>query len=117
MTTATSLLPAEFADLAPFAAWALPTETARNARRVASAQSELEAFANAMLPRVDDITRFIDATQTQPLPEPVERLFLMLLSLAEVAPAIEYYGQPTVVDGYESSRFKADEMHVLRPSR
>lgn len=117
MIMSTSPLPSEFADLAPFTAWALPTETARNARRVASTQSELQAFASAMLPRVEDITLFIDASQTEPLPEPVERLFLMLLSLAEVAPAIEYYGQPTVVDGYESSRFKADETHALRPSR
>lgn len=109
-----ALLPPGFADLEPFIHWALPTETERNTLRVASSQETLQAYADALLPRAEDITRLVDATPT-PLPEPVERLFLMLLSLAEVAPAIEYYGQPTVVDGYESARFRADETHVLRP--
>ncbi len=109
-----SLLPPGFAELEPFTQWALPTETQRNALRVASSQEALQAFVDAILPRAEDIAKRVDATET-PWPEPVERLFLMLLSLAEVAPAIEYYGQPTVVDGYASARFQADETHVLRP--
>lgn len=107
-------LPPDFQDLAPYADWALPTETARNARRVHSTQEQLEAFAKAMLPRVDAIAAHVDA-QGDALPADSERLFLMLLSLAEIAPAVECYGQPTVVDGYDSARFKADETHCLRP--
>jgi len=107
-------LPAGFSDLEPFAAWALPTETQRNQRRLASTQEELTAFAGAMLPRTEDITKLVDGHQ-EPWPEPVEKLFLMLLSLAEVAPAVQRYDQPAVIDGYESSRFQADEAHMLRP--
>jgi len=109
-------LPAGFAELEPYLEWALPTETQRNQRRVRSAQADVEAFANAILPRAEDIARLVDATP-EPLPPSVENLFLMLLSLAEVAPAIESYGQPTVIDGYDSARFVADETHILRPSR
>lgn len=112
----TAQLPVEFAQLEPFVQWALPTETERNALRVASSQAELETFAAAMMPCAEAIAQLVDAS-ANPLPEPVEKLFLMLLSLAEVAPAIEYYGQPTVVDGYDSARFLADEQHILRPVR
>ena len=38
-------------------------------------------------------------------PDDVKRLFFMTLSLAEVAPAVENFGQPGVVDGYEYTRF------------
>jgi hypothetical protein len=35
----------------------------------------------------------------------VNRLFLLSLSLAEVAPAIENFNQPSVIDGYDFKRF------------
>jgi len=38
------------------------------------------------------------------LPEDATRLFYLTLSLAEIAPAIEQFGQPSVVDGYEVKR-------------
>jgi len=38
-------------------------------------------------------------------PEDVRRLFLLTMSLAEVAPAVENFGQPSVIDGYDFSRF------------
>jgi hypothetical protein len=112
-----SILPSDFQDLEPYADWALSTETLRNAKRTHSSQDQLKTFANAILPRVDAIATHVDSYAETSLPESSERLFLMLLSLAEVAPAIEYYGQPTVVDGYDNIRFKADESHVLRPKR
>jgi len=93
----------------------LPTETERNAKRLASTQPELEAYAQALLPQVDAITRHLDEWPGGALPEPSRNLYFMLLSLAEVAPAIEFYGQPTVIDGFASERFQADEAHVLRP--
>lgn len=112
-----SMLPSEFQELEPYADWALPTETERNTKRIHSSQAQLARFADAMLPRVDAITSHIDGLGSTSLPEKSERLYLMLLSLAEVAPAIEYYGQPTVIDGYDSRRFVADETHKLRPRR
>lgn len=112
-----SILPSDFQDLEPYADWALSTETLRNAKRIHTSQDRLKDFANAMLPRVDAIARHVDSHAEASLPTCSEQLFFMLLSLAEVAPAIEYYGQPTVVDGYDNNRFKADESHVLRPKR
>ena len=41
------------------------------------------------------------------LPPDAQRLFLLTLSLAEVAPAVEQFGQPQVVDGYDIERIVA----------
>ena len=38
------------------------------------------------------------------LPQDATRLFYLTLSLAEVAPAVEQFGQPSVVDGYDVKR-------------
>ena len=60
MTDATAMLPPEFADLEPFAGWALPTETARNHKRIDAPQSEIDAFAAAAIPRLDAICVYLD---------------------------------------------------------
>ena len=41
------------------------------------------------------------------LPPDAQRLFLLTLSLVEVAPAVEQFGQPQVVDGYDIERIVA----------
>ena len=46
----TDVLPPAFADLEPFAAWCLPTEAERYAKRLASSMDELQAFYDAGLP-------------------------------------------------------------------
>lgn len=111
------VLPAPFADLEPFAAWCLATETERNGLRLCSPFAEISAFAAAALPRVEAITAYIDARAAEgELADEVKRLYYLLLSLAEVAPAIESYDpQAAVIDGYESARFTPDETHRLRP--
>ena len=46
-------LPAEFADLEPFADWCLETEAERYAKRLASTMDELQAFYDAAFPRLE----------------------------------------------------------------
>lgn len=108
-------LPPELAALEPFAGWALPTETERNRKRIASTQAEIDAFAEAMLPRVDALCAYLAAYPLDALPEGPKRLLDMLLSLAEVAPSYEGYRAPTVPDGYDSRAFVAQEDFPLRP--
>lgn len=109
------LLPPEFAALQPFAHWALPTETARNHHRHESTAAEIEAFATAMLARFDEIVARLNELPLDEMPEQWRPLYWMLLSLAEVAPAVEFYHGPTVPDGYDTRRFVADENFPLRP--
>lgn len=109
-------LPADFADLQPFAGWCLGTETERNARRLVVGMDEIVAFKDAILPRVDAIVAHLDRHPLDQMPADDLPLMHLLLSLAEIAPAIEFYHQPTVIDGYDSRRFVAEEGFVLRPA-
>ena len=115
MSALGTLLPADFADLEPFADWAQATETERNHKRIDGTQAGIEAFANAMLPRLDAICTYLDAYPPDAMPEDARRLYFMLLSVAEVAPSVEGYHAPTVPYGYDSRRFRAREDFPLRP--
>ena len=53
-------LPPEFADLEPFADWALETEAERYAKRLASTMDELQAFYDAAFPRLEDAHGLLD---------------------------------------------------------
>jgi hypothetical protein len=108
-------LPAPFAHLQPFAAWSLATETERNIRRHAVSMDEIVAFADAMLADVDAIVKYLDGFG-ESMPDEALSLMQMLMSLAEVAPAIEFYQQQAVIDGYDPRRFVADENFVLKPA-
>jgi hypothetical protein len=98
-------LPTKFAELEPFVGWALATERDRTARRHAVAMGEIRAFYDAMMAQLDEILKYFEGFALENVPDDVNRLFLLTLSLAEVAPAVENFDQPGVVDGYDFSRF------------
>lgn len=98
-------LPEQFQQLAPFLSWTLATERERTARRHASDITEIRAFYDAMVSRLGEILTFLNQFSPEDVPADVNQLFLLTLSLAEVAPAVENFGQPGVVDGYDFSRF------------
>jgi hypothetical protein len=102
---AEQLLPEPFADLAPYLAWSLPTERERSAKRQASTMGEITAFYQAMLPRMEEVLSYLAQYPLDHVPQDVQRLFYLALALAEVAPAIENFGQPSVVEGYDVTRF------------
>ena len=94
-----SLLPAEFADLEPFAAtWCLPTEPERWARRLASTMGEMHAFYDVCFPRLEDALRYCDRFALADMPDDVDRLLQLLCSLALVSYPIEVWRQPLPVD-------------------
>ena len=97
-------LPEAFRDLEHWSAWVLETEKERSDKRQASTIEELKAFYDAMLARTDEALSYIDQFPLDNLPPDAQQLFLLTLSLAEVAPAVEQFGQPQVVDGYDIER-------------
>ena len=100
------LLPSQFTDLEPFvSAWSLAEERARNTKRLSSTREELQTFYDAIFPRMEIILEYLKQFPPDAMPEEARRLFFMTLSLAEIAPAVELFGQPGVVDGFESTRF------------
>ena len=98
-------LPVLFVDLAPHLAWALPTERERSAKRQTSTMAEISAFYQTMVPRMEEILPYLARYPLEQVPQDVQRLFQLALALAEIAPAIENFGQPSVVDGYNVARF------------
>ncbi|MCE2485989.1 MAG: hypothetical protein J4F42_10795 [Desulfurellaceae bacterium] len=102
-----SLLPEGFADLEPLAErWALATETERNRHRLTSPMSEIQALYDTLLPRMEAVLNYLGQFPLDNLSEDAKRLFHLALSLAEVATAVENYKQPSVVDGYDSTRLE-----------
>jgi hypothetical protein len=94
-----ALLPAEFADLEPFAeTWCLATEPERWNRRLASSQTELRAFYDACFPRAEEAIQHCDRFELHALPPDAAHLLQLLHSLALVSYAVEVWGQPEPVD-------------------
>ena len=99
-------LPERFRDLETFAVvWALPTEAERHAQRLASTIEELRNLYDLLLPRIEDILAYLSEFQVESLTPEGRHLLNFALALAEIAPAVELFGQPTVPDGYDSRRF------------
>ena len=88
-------------------AWSLETEGERSDHRQASAMEDITAFYEAMLARMEEVLSYLEQFSLEELPDDAKRLFYLTLSLAEVAPAVEQFGQPSVVDGYDIKRFVA----------
>jgi len=104
MSTDTTLPPG-FEDLQRFADLALPTERERNARRLAGPYEQLKDLYDHVLPRLDAIFDYLNPMGMD-LPDNAARLSNLALMLAEVAPAVEFYQQPDVIDGFDPGRFE-----------
>jgi hypothetical protein len=109
-------LPEQFAHLTPFIQWALPTENERNIMRHKTDMEDIKAFSAAMLENVSAICTYLDGFDLSNYPPKEKALMQMLLSLAEVAPAVEFYNQQAVVDGYDPRRFPATDNFFANPS-
>jgi hypothetical protein len=102
-------LPAGFDDLGVWVAdWALATQTQREHKRLSSPSTEMKAFYDAMMLRIEAILDEVDKFPIGGLPEAHKRLFNLALSLTEVAPNVELYkGDIRVVNNFDERRFYA----------
>ncbi len=98
-----AVLPAGFADLEPFADWALPLEGQRYAKRLASSMDELQDFYDAAFARLDDALTSIDRHPLDALPDEAQRLLWLYCSLVTITFPIEVWRQPRVPDAGASS--------------
>jgi hypothetical protein len=100
-------LPAGFEALEPFVAdWALGDAVRRMAKRQASGIEEIRRFYAAMLPLGEAALAHLRQFQLGELPAQSETLLELMLSLAEVAPAVEWYGDPRVYNGFPIERIR-----------
>lgn len=93
-----SVFPAEFADLEPFADWALGSEGERYAKRLASSMDELQAFYDAAFPRLESAMEHLDALDLHALPDDATRLLWLCYSLINASFPVEVWRQARVPD-------------------
>jgi hypothetical protein len=93
-----ALLPAEFAELEPFADWILPTERERYAKRLASTMDEMQAFYDAAFALLDGANKYLERFGMDGLPDPERNLLLLMMSLVLVSFPVEVWSQPRVPD-------------------
>ena len=98
-----AILPTEFADLEPFAAWSLETEAERYAKRLGSTMDEMQAFYDAALPRLEAAMAYLDALPLDSLPEDATRLLWLCYSLVNASFPVEVWRQPRVPDSGAAS--------------
>ena len=103
--------PADFADLEPFADWALPTERARYEKRLASTMDELQAFYDAVFPRLESGSEYLKSVQLDGISDEDKHLVWLFSSLITVSFPVEVWAQPRVPDS-GASEFNA----VLEPA-
>ncbi len=97
-----SELPDGFRDLEKWCeTWCLSGTAARNNQRYASSMEEITSFYNAMLDRADAALAYLSDFGLGSLDREQENLLKLCLSLAEIGPAVEWYGTPDVSDGYD----------------
>ena len=93
------LLPAEFSELEPFARrWCLATERERWAMRLSSSMEELQAFYDAVFPRVTEAMAYCDRFPLEAMPEEAADLLRMVYSFVIVSFPVELWRQPYVPD-------------------
>jgi hypothetical protein len=98
-----SSFPAEFADLEPFADWALPTEPERYAKRLASSMPQMQALYDTALPRLEDAASYLEKLPLDKLPEDALNLLHLCYSLINISFPVEAWGQARVPDSGAST--------------
>jgi hypothetical protein len=100
-----ALLPAEFADLEPFArTWCLATEQERYGTRLDSSMEEMQALYDAVTPRAEDSLAYLERLPFDALPDDAVHLLHLLYSMIQVSFPVEVWRQPKV-PGTGSSAF------------
>jgi hypothetical protein len=106
MSKATTL-PAGFEALEPFVAdWALEGSLARMAKRRSSSMEDIRAFYAAAIADSERALAHLREFKLGEVPPAEERLLKLMLSLAEVGPAVEWFDSPHVYDGFDATKIR-----------
>ncbi len=88
------MLPGEFGELEPYAGkWCRATENERWNERMASSMHELQAFYDAILPRIPDAIAYCDKFPLDDMPEDAVNLLRLVYSFILVSFPVELWAQ------------------------
>ena len=96
-------LPVAFAELEPFADWALPSESDRYAKRLQSSMDELQTFYDAAFPRLEDGAEYLKGVALDGISDEDRSLLHLFEALVTVSFPVEVWRQPRVPDSGASS--------------
>ena len=100
-------LPEDFQDLSVWSMWDLDLMSERSLQRSESSMEDIQAFYDAMLPRMENILKYLVTVPMSDEMEPEAKSLLNLTkSMAEVAPAVEQFFEPTISFGFDTSRWE-----------
>ena len=100
-------LPAEFEELERFCPeWLIDSEQDRYTFRVNRTIEELDAFYEAVFPRLDDIADYIDRYTLDAMSQEAVHLLRLGQMVMEVSPAVIVYRQPDVPNATPFERFR-----------
>jgi len=91
-------LPSAFVDLEPFAAWALPREHDRYAKRLASSMDELQEFYDAAFPCLERGSSYLREVELDGISDEDKHLLWLFCSLVTVSFPVEVWRQARVPD-------------------
>ncbi len=66
---------------------------------------DIQEFYDDMVGSASSALDYLASKKLGQLDGPDSNLLKLLLALAEIGPAVEWFGQPRVVDGYEETKF------------
>jgi len=95
--------PPQFAELEPWADWALPSEGERYGKRLASTMEELQAFYDAVFPQLEHSTDYLKSVQLDGISDEDQRLLWLFSSLVNVSFPVEVWRQPRVPESGAAS--------------
>lgn len=102
------IVPPGFESLARFSKWNLMTADERTKARREASENELHEFYGGILPHIEAVLDECDKFELGSLPESHQGIFNLALSMAEIAPHIEFYkGEVGVPYAFEEARFIA----------
>ncbi len=100
-------LPEGFGALEPFVpVWVLPDASARMAKRQDMSIEEIRRFYDAIVPMGEKALDYLRQYKLGELPPEGENLLKLMLALTELGPAVEWYDNPQVYDGFPISRIR-----------
>ena len=100
-------LPSAFHDLEPLLdEWAIDTTAARVEKRLQSTIEQLDGFYRQLAPRAAAVLEHLKTVSLDDISLPDAHLLRLMLTLAEVSPAIEWYGRPDGAVGLDTRRVK-----------
>ena len=95
--------PAAFADLEPYADWAMPSEFDRYAKRLASTMDQLQAFYDVAFPRLEGGADYLRRVALDGISGEDRHLLWLFCSLVTVSFPVEVWRQARVPDSGAAS--------------